>query len=138
MHKKTFDLINELLTCSNISEYINDNQDEFIDIPLHIYLKQLLSVSQLIVAQIADSSYKGEYIYQVFRGIKNPSRNVLLSIALAMTLGYEEATRLLYIAHKPLLDPRSIRDSIIIFALNSKLSVPDTNDILFQFNEACL
>lgn len=62
----------------------------------------------------------------------------MLSIALAMTLGYEEATRLLYIAHKPLLDPRSIRDSIIIFALNNKLSVPDTNDILFQFNEACL
>ena len=108
------------------------------DIPLHRYLRSLLAERNLNVSQGADRSSRGEYIYQVFRGIKNPGRDVVLSIALAMELTLPETDRLLRIARMPLLDARNRRDSILMFALNRRLTVPDTNDILYEFDEACL
>lgn len=138
MRKKTDDLMNEILFKNNISQYITSNQEEFLDTPLHIYLKQLLADSGLTVSQVVNRSNKGEYIYQVFRGIKNPSRDVLISIALAIPLSVEETNQLLRNARMSMLDPRNRRDSILIFALNRGLTVPDTNDILYEFCEAML
>lgn len=138
MKKKTNELMNEIAACENISQYFNSNSEEFLEIPLHVYLKELLAKTHLRTSQVANLSCKGEYIYQVFRGIKNPGRDVILSIALAMQLSLEETKRLLRISHKPTLDVRDRRDSIIIFALSRKLSVPDTNDILYEFKMLCL
>lgn len=138
MKKKTEDLVNEIVEGKNISRYIHTNQDEFLDTSLHVYLKKLLAASNLNVSQVVNRSYKGEYIYQVFRGIKNPSRDVVVSIALAMKLNLDETDKLLRIARMPRLDARNRRDSILIYALNQGLEVPDTNDVLYEFKEACL
>lgn len=138
MKKSTEDLVNEIMTGKHISRYLTANQEEFLDISLHDYLQSLLSETQLKVSQVVDRSYKGEYIYQVFRGIKNPGRDILLCIALAMELDLDKTAYLLRIARMPLLDARNRRDSIIMFAIERKLSVPDTNDILYEFKEACL
>lgn len=138
MKKKTEDLVNEIVSGKDISQYLDSNTEEFLDIPLHVYLKSLLNNIQMKVSQVVERSFKGEYIYQVFRGIKNPSRDVLLCIALAMELNLEETERLLRIARMPSLDARNRRDSILIFSINRHLAVPDVNDILYQFNEPCL
>lgn len=138
MKKKTEDLVNEIISGTDISLYIDTNQDEFINVSLHEHLKGLLQKTQLTVSKVAELSYKGEYIYQVFRGIKKPGRDVVLSIALAMQLNLEETRQLLRIARMPFLDARNRRDSIIIYAVNHKLTIPDTNDILYDFNEPCL
>ena len=94
--------------------------------------------SGLNVSQVASRSHKGEYIYQVFRGIKNPSRDVVISIALAMKLNFEGTEKLLRVDRMPRLDARNRRDSIIIYALDQGLEVPDTNDVLYDFEELCL
>lgn len=138
MRKNTEDLINEIIQNPDISQYLDANQEEFLTIPLHRHLKSLLARKQLNVSQVADRSNKGEYIYQVFRGTKHPGRDVLLSVALAMELDLEETRRLLRIARMPLLDARNRRDSILIFGLCRNLSVPDVNDILYEFGEPCL
>lgn len=138
MKKKTEDLVNEIISGTNISQYLDTNHDEFLDVPLHEHLKSLLSHTQLKVSQVVERSHRGEYVYQVFRGIKTPGRDVIICIALAMELDLEETGQLLRIARMPLLDARNRRDSIIIFAVNRKLTVPDVNDILYEFNEPCL
>ena len=138
MKKKTEDLVNEIISSNNISLYMDTNQEEFIDISLHEHLQNLLSKTQLKVSQVVERSCKGEYVYQVFRGIKNPGRDMILCIAFAMGLTLEETGQLLRIARVSLLDARNRRDSIIIFAINRNLTVPDTNDILYEFNEPCL
>lgn len=138
MKKRTEDLVSEIITGADISFYIDTNQDEFLEISLHEHLKNLLLKKQLKVSQVVERSYKGDYIYQVFRGIKNPGRDIVLCIALAMELSLEETKLLLRIAHMELLDARNRRDSIIIFAVSRKLTVPETNDILYEFNEHCL
>lgn len=138
MKKKTDDLVNEIIESKTISKYIDSNPDEFINISLHEHLQDLLKETNLKVSQVVDRSNKGEYIYQVFRGIKNPSRDVILAISLAMELGHDRTANLLRIARMPLLDARNRRDSIIIFAIERKLAVPDVNDILYEFEEHCL
>lgn len=138
MKKKTEELINEIIESKNISQYIDSNPNEFIDTSLHEHLHDLLKETNLKVSQVVDRSNKGEYIYQVFRGIKNPSRDVILAISLAMGLNHEQTARLLRIARMPLLDARNRRDSIFIFAIERKLTVPDVNDILYEFEEQCL
>lgn len=138
MKKKTDDLINEIVNSADISNYIAANEEEFLDTSLHEHLRQLLAEAGLKVSQVVNRSYKGEYIYQVFRGIKKPSRDVLLCIALAMKLGLEQTKLLLRIAHMPQLDARNRRDSILIFALNQNLTVPDANDMLYDLKEQCL
>ena len=138
MKKKTEDLIHEITTSTDIAQYLTKNREELLDLPLHLYLKQLLSETDYKISQIADRSCKGEYIYQDFRGIKNPSRDVVLCIALALQLACPDTGQLLRIARMPALDARNRRDSVILFALNRKLSVPETNDILYELGEACL
>lgn len=138
MKKKTDDLVNEIISSKTMNHYLNTNQEEFLEMPLHVYLKQLLEKKQMRVSQVADASNKGEYIYQVFRGIKRPSRDVVLCIAMGMKLNQEETNYLLRVAGVSPLDARKRRDSIILFALNRSLTVPDTNDILDEFQEPCL
>ena len=138
MKKKTDELLNEITESGDIARYMDTNTEEFLDIPLHTYLKELLSETGLRTSQVADRSQKGEYIYQIFRGIKNPSRDVVLCIALAMELGLDKTKQLLRIARQPSLDARNRRDSVFLFALSRNLSVPETNDILYEYDEVCL
>lgn len=138
MKKTTEDLIHEITNSTDITNYLDTNKDEFLDVTLSDYLQALLAQTQLKVSQVAARSHKGEYVYQIFRGIKNPGRDMLLCIALAMGLGPDEVKQLLRIAHLPYLDARNRRDSILIFAIGRKLTVPETNDILYDLDEDCL
>lgn len=138
MKKSTEDLVNEIAAAENISQYLDDNEEEFLETPLHIHLRDLLAETEMNIAQIAARSAKGDYVYQIFRGIKKPSRDVLLCIALALGLDLPKTEHLLRIARMPSLDARDRRDSIIIFATDHTLPVADTNDILYRFGLDCL
>ena len=47
MKKKTEDLVNEIISCKTMEYYLNTNQEEFLDMPLELYLKQLLKKKQM-------------------------------------------------------------------------------------------
>ena len=56
MKKKTEDLIHEITTSTDIAQYLTKNREELLDLPLHLYLKQLLSETDYKISQIADRS----------------------------------------------------------------------------------
>ena len=138
MKKNTEELVNEIIEGKNMAEYLASNAEEFLDISLCAHLKELLKIKGMRVSQVADRSNKGEYIYQVFRGIKNPGRDVVLCIALAMKLDLEETQHLLRIGRMVCLDARNRRDSMVIFGIVRGISVAEVNDILYEFGEDCL
>lgn len=138
MKKGTEELVNEITQGKSVAEYLASNRGEFFDIPLSAHLKELLQKKGMRVSQAADKSNKGEYIYQVFRGIKNPGRDVVLCIALAMKLDLEETQHLLRIGRMACLDARNRRDSMVIFGIARGISVAEVNDILYEFGEECL
>lgn len=69
---------------------------------------------------------------------KNPGRDKVLALCLAAQMNYDETQRALVLADVGKLYPRRKRDSIIIFALNQKLTVQQTNELLYAENEKIL
>ena len=72
------------------------------------------------------------YAYQILRGPKNPGREKVLALCLAAKMDYEETQRALALADAGKLYSRRKEDSIIIFALEQKLSVLQTNELLYE------
>lgn len=90
--------------------------------------------SELILA----SQIQRNYAYQILNGTKNPGRDKVLALCLAAEMDYTETQRALALANLGKLYPRRKRDSIIIFALDQKLSVQQTNELLFEEKESIL
>ena len=134
--KDTSDLFAELKHERNVEDYRKRNQDEFT-VPLHEYLSHLLEERGLNKNDvIAASQLNSTYAYHILSGIrKNPSRPKILALAIAMGLNLDETQYLLRYAKQSPLYPRNPWDSAIIFAVEQKLSVMETNELLYQLGE---
>lgn len=139
MKKRTEELVNELKNCESITSYIEENQTEFWEIDLAEYIEILMKDKSLKKIDIVKRSRLSEvYTYQILAGMRNPDRDKLLCIIFAMELTRSEADRLLKIAGKSGLYAKNKRDSILIFALDRRLPLEDTNDMLYELGEQTL
>ena len=91
-------------------------------------LEHQISESDLIKA----SGIQRTYAYQILSGSKNPGREKVLALCIAAGMNYEETQRALTLANLGKLYPRRKEDSIIIFALEHRLSVLQTNELLYE------
>ena len=137
MPKSTEELKNDLHQASGLEGFLVDNQKNFCQYTLAEYLHHLLEEKHLIKMDVVrDSLLERLYAYHIFAGRKkNPSRNKVISLALAMKLTPEETQYLLYYAGAEQLYVRNPRDSIIWYALDHHMSVIDTNIILQKMSE---
>ena len=137
MPKDTEELKDGLRQASGLESFLVDNQKEFRRYTLAEYLNQLLDEKHLSKADVVrDSRLERVYGYHIFAGRKkNPSRNKVISLALAMKLAPEETQYLLYYAGAEQLYVRNPRDSILWYALDHHMSVLDTNIMLQKMSE---
>ena len=137
--KSTGELFTELKEDKNLSGYFRRNSDEFI-LPLNEYLEKLLAEKNLTKKEVNErSGLNREYAYHIFSGLKkNPSRPKILAIALAMELNLDEIQYLLRYARLGALYPRNQWDAVIISAVEQKLSVAQTNELLYRLGEKTL
>lgn len=139
MNKHTEELMNELKAVEHVKTFLTDNCDEIVCQDLQAYLARLLMEKRLKKAEIIRSAeIDTVYGYQIFQGIKQPSRNKLLCLAVGMRLTINETQQLLRAAQLGALYPRIKRDAIIIFGLERSLSVNEINDVLFELGEYTL
>ena len=73
-----------------------------------------------------------------FSGVKTPSRDKLLAIAVAMKLTLDECQMLLRLARVNELYVKNKRDSIIIFGLMKQLDTKELNALLYDMEEFVL
>ena len=134
--KSTGELFTELKEEKNLGGYLQRNRDELI-LPLNEYLEKLLAEKNLTKKEVIErSGLNREYVYHIFSGLKkNPSRPKLLAIAFAMELSLDEVQYLLRYAGLGILYPRNQWDAIIISAVEQKLNVAQTNDLLYRLGE---
>ena len=137
--KNTDDLFAELKVEKNVGNYLERNQNEFA-VPLNEYLSKLLIEKKLIKSEvIKQSGLTGEYAYHIFSSDrKNPSRPKVLALGLAMQLNLDELQYLLKYAKQNPLYPRNPWDSVVIFAVEHRLNVSETNELLHQAGETLL
>ena len=132
LKKSTTELFTELKEDKNIKGYLDRNQDEFM-VPLHEYLNNLLTEKNLLKKEVVrESGLNREYVYHLFAGTKENA------IGVAMGLNLEEMQYLLKYAKLNILYPRNQWDSVIISAIEQKLNVLETNDLLHQLGETLL
>lgn len=131
--KDTDKLFEELKIKPDAKTFLAENADE-LKTPLHEYLNKLLQEKNLIKSEVVNKvSYDNKYIYNVFSGLKNPSRKTLLAIARAMELTLDETQYLLRYGGYGILYPRDKWDAVIIAAIEKNLSVRDTDELLLKF-----
>lgn len=135
MEKSTSRLLNSLKCTNDIIAFLNENEKEILGETLSQCLSRLLAEKDLTVAAVAEKSGRGDYTYKIFNGNKNPTRDVIISIAIGMGLTLPETQLVLRLAKFAYLDPRNKRDSVFIFAINKKLDIYETNSILIDIKQ---
>jgi hypothetical protein len=134
--KTTDELLDMLNKNKNISQYFSANEEEFVFDSISDYLNHLLSEKNLLKAEvIKNSAINTIYAYQIFQGLKLPSRDKLLQLAFGFGLNLDEAQRLLKIGGGSALYPRNKRDSVVIHCLINGKTLFECDEILYEMNE---
>ena len=132
------EILGNVSSISQLEDYLGHNAIPEFD-SIGEYLEFMLTKKGLEKAQvIKDSDIQRNYGYQIFSGVKQPGRNKLIALALAMGLNLEEVQRALSIAKEGKLYSKDKRDSILIYSINKKQTVLDTNNLLFEMGEELL
>lgn len=131
----TTELINNLKEEKDLFNFFKKYEKEFLNQTTYDVLNELLMRSGKNLSEIKEESYVGDYVYKVFSGTRKPSRNILISVGLAMGVTLEEMQLLLRVSGQALLDARVKRDAIIIFSVNYKKTVGETEELLNEVGE---
>lgn len=103
------------------------------------YLNMLMEDRAVSTAQLcARSLLSRSFTYQLCSGIRAPSRDIVLRLALVLRLSMEETQRLLRSAQRGALYPKVRRDAIMIFALTHRLHLFDADELLCSLGETPL
>lgn len=137
--KPTEELMKNLLKANNIEEYVKENEEYFVDLSISQFLSDYITAKNLKKsAIIKDAEISEIFGFQVFSGTRNPSRNTLLSLCIAMKMTFNEVQASLKIGEFAPLYPKSKRDSIIILGIKNNKSVCEINNDLYDNNEETL
>lgn len=99
------------------------------------YLTKLMKEKQLTTVQIAKTTGIGDYLYKLVNGAKkNPSRDILIRLAIGMELELEEISFMMWITHFHDLDSRDKRDAAILFCLDKGFDLQHTDDMLYELS----
>ncbi len=133
--KDTTKIVEELGLCSDFKAFYNENKNYMIKEDLSSLLDTLIKKHNIKKSQVIRASEISEvYAYQIFSGKRVPERKKLLCLALAMELSLDEVQSLLKCAGYSTLYVKLPFDSVIIYGICKKLSVIETNEILYNYN----
>ncbi|WP_294581187.1 helix-turn-helix transcriptional regulator [uncultured Thomasclavelia sp.] len=132
-----------MTTTTQLLNIINRNKELSIeelltkipDVDFVSYLETLLLQKNISKSSLIKmTNLNRTYAYQIFNGQKNPSRNKVIQIALALQLEINETNNLLSLSDNGYLYPKVKFDAVILYALKHKQSIMDTNFILDMYN----
>lgn len=131
--KDTITLQSELRHSDDVERFIEANQSEFDVINMSEYLNELLKKYRIEKSEVVKrGGFTGTYLYHIFDGTKNPSRDKLLQLALGFPLTLEETQKLLRLGGYAELYVRDSRDAFLMFGLEKKYTVQQLNELLYK------
>lgn len=130
----TQEVLQEILESPSVDAFVADH--DFPAVTLAEYLQCMLEGKHLKRSRVVRMADLNEtFGYQIFTGQRNPSRDKVLQIALAMALTLRETNRALAAAGVNPLDPKCRRDAIIIFCVDHGCSLQKVNEELYRLGE---
>ena len=131
--KITDELNHEIKDATNIEDYLEKNKNNMLTHSLSEHLNLLLSQKGITRADVVRGSQLDRaYMYQIFSGEKTPTRDKLIAIAFGMELSDKETQAMLKLSGNRELYARDERDALILFSLQRKKTIIETNDLLFS------
>lgn len=102
-------------------------------------LREILEKAKMSVSEwIAGANISKSYGYQILRGERMPGRDILLRTALVVQLSLKDTQRLLAVGGCGALYPKVRRDAAVIFALNQKMTLLETEELISSLPERSL
>ena len=137
--KDTNDLQNELMSAPDLDRFLSENQNNFYDTNFADLLMSLFEKKGISKAALAKKAgISNVYLYQIFSGERNPSRNRILCLCFGLTASLEETQELLKHSGYAQLYAKNKRDAIIIYGLTHNMDLDEVNDRLFSEHEETL
>ena len=131
--EKLTDVLRQIDHTDDLQKYVDDIE---ADPEYYNSLPQVKTMEK--AALIRRTGIERTYGYQLMKGTRSPGREKVIIFCLAAGLDLHETQRALRAAGEPVLYSRKRRDAILIFAVNEKLSIEDTQELLTQFDEVLL
>ena len=129
----TEELLKQLNSCNSIDDYFKKNSEYLIDTTLAEYLYNVFEEKCLKKSRVFEKAeIDSVYGYQIIGGKKTPSRNKLLALVIAAGFTLNEIQATLKIGNLAQLSPHNKRDSLIIFGINNKKTIPELNELLYK------
>ena len=139
MAKTTNDLLETLKTADSLDTYLNDNENELVNLDVPAALQQLLEETGLTKAEALHRAEINDiYGYQLFAGSRKPSRDKLLSLAIGMGASAERIQALLKSTGFAPLYAKNRRDSILLYGIRHGQTVMQLNTALYDHGEPTL
>lgn len=137
MDKQTKDLLGELQDGScDLTSYLENHEEVFVETDHKMLWEKLIAKSGLSKSDIINKSeISYAFFYDIINDRKTPSRDKAFRIILAMHLSFSDCQDLLKSLKKAPLYAKDRRDSILLFALEHKLSVIETDQLLLEKGE---
>ena len=127
-------LYSDLKDSPNISSFFKKNKKNMIPRNLPMHLEMLLKEKGITKADVyRGSNLERKYVYQIFSGEKNPSRDKLIALAFGLQLSDEETQTMLKLSGNRELYVRDERDAIILFCIQRNKTIFETNDLLYSY-----
>lgn len=137
--KNTQKLQNELTSAPNLNIFLSQNENNFNSTAFPELLNSLFVKSKLSKAALSKRAGTSEvYLYQIFSGLRTPSRDRTLCLCFGLSATLEETQSLLKNSGMAELYVRDRRDAIIIYGLSNGMTLDEINDQLFAENEETL
>ena len=135
--KNTNELFDEIRKApEKFSERLYAENPNSSRIMLSDYIKLKMSEKEVTTKDlIIKTALSQSHIYQILSGSRAPGRDVLINIALALSLTLEETQRLLLLGQAGALYPKVRRDAAIICCIEQQLDLIETNEFLLSVSE---
>lgn len=136
---RTSTLLRRLFKAPDLDNFIECHTNA-MDVPqFHVYLKDLCCESGLVPEQIIKkAAIDRTYGHQLFNGTRKPSRDKVIQLAFGFGFKVDDTQKLLKLAQKSALYPKIKRDAIILYCLNNRKNILETQSILQALDQTLL
>lgn len=137
--KTTGELLEELMETGNFGSYLSRNREQMICPDVGQTLNRMCRQQPHSKAAVARRSGVSEvYFHQVLSGKRSPSRDRIISLCIGLSATVEQTQDLLRQAGFARLDPRMVRDALILHGMAQGQTLPQINGALLVRGEKAL
>jgi len=124
----------ELDKASDFPDFWDQVKNHIVHRPPSAYMRALLDEKGLKRSDVVvRTGLDKAYVYQIFAGKRNPSRDKLILLAFGMNLNEEETQKMLELSGYRPLWPKDERDALFLFAIQRGMSLEDVHAELERY-----